>query len=55
MTHDRRGGANHVKLAGRCPAQVDYPASTIRPAINNADDHGLAVPLVCYFDPGAER
>jgi len=44
--HHRGTGTDHIEFTRCRPAQVDDPAPTIRPAIRNTHNNGLAVPNI---------
>ena len=47
-------GTDHIEFTRRSPAQVDDPATTIRPAIRNTHNNGPAIPNIRNPDHCAE-
>jgi hypothetical protein len=53
--HRCRAAVDHVECARCGAAHVDNPATTIRPAIRDADDYGFAIASVGHQHVRAER
>lgn len=51
----RRTGVDHIEFTGRCAAQVDYSALSIRTTVCDANHDRLAVVMVSDQHPSSKR